>query len=230
MQDGLDLIEAVARHPDDRPAARAEAVRLLRQRSRSARRGADRRAWRGCTTAHRLRDCARWSRRCCCRRSSGIQSNYYKRYSWPVEFVVALDQGSRAGAASRVNSALTPLVNMGQQLFEPPDVNGWELGPRLVLERGMLARMNFAAVLATNQRFNLRDQSRRPGRFAGEPAVVHARSPDAARVRARRATTRSLDYADAGGAWTGSRYAARREVVRPGAPDYRIRRLPARVS
>ena len=40
-----------------------------------------------------------------------------------------------ATSASRSNDALTPLVNMGQQLFEPPDVNGWELGPRLVLDR-----------------------------------------------------------------------------------------------
>ena len=49
---------------------------------------------------------------------------------------------------------------MGQQLFEPPDVNGWELGPGWFSSGGMLARMNFAATLATNQRFNLRDQSR----------------------------------------------------------------------
>ena len=36
---------------------------------------------------------------------------------------------SRLDGAFRVNHALTPLLNMGQQLFEPPDVNGWELGP-----------------------------------------------------------------------------------------------------
>ena len=34
-----------------------------------------------------------------------------------------------------VDDALTPLVNMGQQLFEPPDVAGWDLGPGLVLDR-----------------------------------------------------------------------------------------------
>jgi hypothetical protein len=48
-----------------------------------------------------------------------------------------------------------PLVAMGQTLFEPPDVNGWELGPGWFSTGAMLARMNFASTIATNQRFNL---------------------------------------------------------------------------
>jgi hypothetical protein len=40
-----------------------------------------------------------------------------------------------------VNSALTPLSNMGQQLFEPPDVNGWS-SARAGSTGAMLARMN----------------------------------------------------------------------------------------
>lgn len=59
-----------------------------------------------------------------------------------------------------VNDALTPLANMGQQLFEPPDVNGWDVGPGWFSTAGTLARMNFAAALVTNQRLNLRDESR----------------------------------------------------------------------
>ena len=43
MQDGLDLIDAVRAPSGDRPAAGAQAVRLLRQRGRPAGRGADRR-------------------------------------------------------------------------------------------------------------------------------------------------------------------------------------------
>ena len=101
-----------------------------------------------------------------CRRSSAIRRNYYKRYSWPVEFVVrAIKEVGWAGFS--VNDALTPLVNMGQQLFEPPDVNGWELGPGWFSSGAMLARMNFAAQLATNQKFNLRDAVARPGAVAG---------------------------------------------------------------
>jgi hypothetical protein len=44
---------------------------------------------------------------------------------------------------------------MGQQLYEPPDVNGWALGPGWFSTAGMLARMNFASALATNQKFEL---------------------------------------------------------------------------
>ncbi len=49
---------------------------------------------------------------------------------------------------------------MGQQLFEPPDVNGWELGEGWFSTSGMLSRMNYAAALTTNQRVNLRNAAR----------------------------------------------------------------------
>jgi uncharacterized protein (DUF1800 family) len=87
------------------------------------------------------------------------QKRFYQRYAWPVEFVVrSLKEVGHVGFS--VDSALTPLVNMGQQLFEPPDVNGWELGAGWFSTGGMLARMNFASTLAQNQRFAVRDQAR----------------------------------------------------------------------
>jgi uncharacterized protein (DUF1800 family) len=86
-------------------------------------------------------------------------ARYFHRYSWPAEFVPrALKEVGYLGFS--VNDALTPMVNMGQQLFEPPDVAGWELGPGWFSTGRMLARMNFAAQLATNQKFALRDQSK----------------------------------------------------------------------
>jgi uncharacterized protein (DUF1800 family) len=129
-------------------------------------------------------------------------ANYYKRYSWPAEFVVrAIKEVGWTGFS--VNDALTPLVNMGQQLLEPPDVNGWELGRGWFSTGGMLARMNFASQLATNQKFNLRDA------FRG-----HAATPDAlvATALERLSPTEYaagshaalLDYVNAGGAWTAS--------------------------
>ena len=68
----------------------------------------------------------------------------------------------------------------------------------------MLARMNFAAQLATNQKFNLRDASR--GHASTPEALVslHARPPDAAPIRARRRTRARSTTRGAGGAWTGS--------------------------
>ena len=93
---------------------------------------------------------------------------------------------------------------MGQQLFEPPDVAGWDLGPGWFSSGGMLARMNFAAQLATNQKFALRDLSRGHGEHAGGAARLHARSAHAAEYDAG-SYSALLDYTRAGEPnWTGS--------------------------
>src|SRR5712692_8033716 len=82
------------------------------------------------------------------------ESAYFARYSWPVEFVIrALKDIGWTGFS--VNDALTPLANMGQILYEPPDVSGWRLGQDWFSTSAMLARMNFGATLAANQRFKL---------------------------------------------------------------------------
>jgi uncharacterized protein (DUF1800 family) len=79
---------------------------------------------------------------------------WYSRYSWPAEFVVrAIKEVGWNGLS--IDAARGPMTAMGQTLFEPPDVNGWELGTGWFSTGGMLARMNFAATLAFNQRFNL---------------------------------------------------------------------------
>jgi uncharacterized protein (DUF1800 family) len=129
-------------------------------------------------------------------------SNHYSRYSWPVEFVVrSLKEVGWAGFS--VNDALTPLVNMGQQLFEPPDVNGWDLGPGWFSSGAMLARLNFAAQLATNQKFNLRDSSRGFGRTP-EALVSHIMDQLSTSDFAPDCYRALVDYTRAGGAWTGS--------------------------
>jgi hypothetical protein len=128
--------------------------------------------------------------------------NYYARYSWPVEFVVrAIKEVGWAGFS--VNDALTPLANMGQQLFEPPDVNGWDLGRGWFSSGGMLARMNFAAQLATNQKFNLRDLSRGSGRTP-EGLLSHLLDRLTPHDYPDGSYRALLDYARAGGAWTGT--------------------------
>jgi uncharacterized protein (DUF1800 family) len=81
-------------------------------------------------------------------------SAYFARYSWPVEFVIkSMKETGWVGAS--VGDALSPLVSMGQQLFEPPDVAGWSLGRDWFSTGAMLTRMNFASRLALNQKFNL---------------------------------------------------------------------------
>jgi uncharacterized protein (DUF1800 family) len=128
--------------------------------------------------------------------------NRYARYAWPAEFVVrAMKEIGWTGFS--VNDALTPLSNMGQQLFEPPDVAGWELGPGWFSSGSMLARMNFAAQLATNQKFNLRDWARGNARTpeALLSLLLDRLTPPRFADDAYRAL---LDYARAGAAWTGS--------------------------
>jgi uncharacterized protein (DUF1800 family) len=81
-------------------------------------------------------------------------SSVFARYAWPAEFVVrALKEVGWVGFS--VNDALTPMANMGQVLYEPPDVSGWDAGRSWFSTGAMLARMNFAAALAGNQKFNL---------------------------------------------------------------------------
>jgi uncharacterized protein (DUF1800 family) len=160
MQDGVDLINAVARHPATGPRLATKLYKFFINEVDPPDGGLiDRLA----KTYY----------------SSGFEmypvvqqlllspqfldpKNYYKRYAWPVEFVVrALKEVGWAGFS--VNDALTPLLNMGQVLFEPPDVAGWELGPGWFSSGAMLARMNFASQLATNQKFNLRELVRGHG-------------------------------------------------------------------
>ncbi len=129
-------------------------------------------------------------------------SNYFKRYAWPAEFVVrSIKEMGWSGFS--VNDALNPLIAMGQQLFEPPDVAGWDLGEEWFTSGAMLARMNFAAQLAASQKFELRNAAR-----------GSVRSPEGLVSWALdRMTTPSfptdsynalVDYARAGGTWTGS--------------------------
>ena len=129
-------------------------------------------------------------------------ARHYQRYAWPIEFVVrSLKEVGRIGFS--VDSAITPLLNMGQQLFEPPDVNGWDIGPGWFSTGGMLARMNFASALATNQRFELRNQAREHG-STPESLLDFVLGRLSLPEPAPEVRTALLDYVRAGGTWTGS--------------------------
>jgi len=137
-------------------------------------------------------------------RSREFQSpgNWYTRYAWPVEFVVrSVKEVGWTGFS--VDNLRAPMASMGQTLFEPPDVNGWELGQGWFSTGGMLARMNFAATLAANQRNSLvtltADAAASPesmldfflDRLSPAPYLEGPRND-------------LLAYLGAGGAWTGS--------------------------
>ena len=158
------------------------------------------------------------------------QSAYFARYSWPVEFVVrALKDIGWIGFS--VNDALTPLSNMGQILYEPPDVAGWDAGQAWFSTGAMLARMNFASTLAANQRFNLATavKARERREDAGGAAVAFRRRARHGAARRRRdggvvdvsARDRRLDR---------QRRAAPGQGVRPRSPDRRIPGVPTRMK
>ena len=200
MQDGLDLIDAVARHPATGPrlarklygffinevdAPDQALINDVAQIYYSSNFEIKPMVWR-LLTSTQFHD----------------ERNWYKRYSWPVEFIArALKEVGMNGFS--LANALTPLVNMGQQLFEPPDVNGWELGRGWFSTGGMLARMNFAAQLATNQKFNLRELARAEGKTpeALLSFVLDRLTPSDFAPSSYNAL---LDYARGGITWTGS--------------------------
>jgi hypothetical protein len=129
-------------------------------------------------------------------------ANRYARYSWPAEFVArSIKEIGWTGFS--VNDALTPMANMGQQLFEPPDVAGWDLGANWFSSGAMLTRMNFASQLATNQKFNLREVAR-AGSQSPEGLVSLMLDRLTAGPLAREPYQALLDYVRSGGAWIGS--------------------------
>jgi uncharacterized protein (DUF1800 family) len=81
-------------------------------------------------------------------------SAQFARYSWPVEFVA---RAIREVGWERftLDKARAPLANMGQLLFEPPNVGGWPLGAGWFSTGTMLARANFAATVAAGQKERL---------------------------------------------------------------------------
>jgi uncharacterized protein (DUF1800 family) len=128
--------------------------------------------------------------------------SHFKRYAWPAEYVVrALKEVGYLGFS--VNDAATQMVGMGQQLFEPPDVNGWDIGPLWFSTGAMLARMNFASSRVTNQRVALREAAR-PFKATPESLVGFGYDTLTLPTPHLAETTAVADYVRMGGTWTGS--------------------------
>ena len=200
MQDGLDLIDAVARHPATGPRlARKMYGYFINEVDPPDPALIDEIA--GIYYARNF-EIEPMVRRLLLSSQFRDPANYFRRFSWPVEFVVrAIKEVGWNGFS--VGTALTPLVNMGQQLLEPPDVNGWELGRGWFTTGAMLARMNFASALTTNQKFNLRDVFR--GKAATPDALLES-AFDRVSTAPFTAASRSalIDYVNAGGSYTGT--------------------------
>jgi uncharacterized protein (DUF1800 family) len=127
---------------------------------------------------------------------------HHARFAWPVEYVVRAikELGWQNFSLDR---ARAPLASMGQALYEPPNVGGWPLGTGWFSTSTMLARSNFAATLASSQKS-----------FIAADVQPQASSPQALMTALRERVTTApfdampeqalLNYLVAGGAWTGS--------------------------
>ena len=147
-------------------------------------------------------------------------SNYFARYSWPVEYVArALKE--IGPAAFPLNTALSPLSNMGQQLFEPPDVAGWERGTAWFSTAAMLARMNFASTLVSRQRDNIARAATGNGSTPQALLSFYLDRVTPAPLEAS-AYDELLGYLRASTPWTGSECTTARQSARPAASDRRI--------
>jgi uncharacterized protein (DUF1800 family) len=200
MQDGIDLIDALARHP---ATAERLATRLYRffindvDEADGALVSQAAQAYRSANTSVKA-----LLQRLLLSDAFLGGSHAFRRYAWPVEFAVrAIKETGWRGLS--VDTALTPLANMGQQLYEPPDVNGWALGPEWFSTASMLARVNFAATLAGNQRFNLARDAQ-PYRQQPEQVLAYLLSRFQTSGLTADAQSALLDYLRAGLTWTGS--------------------------
>jgi uncharacterized protein (DUF1800 family) len=92
---------------------------------------------------------------------------YRQKVKWPVEYAVGVVRMIGVGATGRITvnpySLLGVLELMGQQLYAPPNVKGWEAGKAWLNTATVLARHNFAHSLVNGmgdlneyaKRFNL---------------------------------------------------------------------------
>lgn len=223
MQDGIDLIDALAANPEtprylgrklyrffvsevgDVPESFLSAVSAAYFRSRYDMKAVMRAVFTSPEFTHK--------------------DVFFTRFGWPVEFVVrSLKDVGWNGYV--LNNALTALSNMGQNLFDPPDVAGWDLGRSWFSTGSMLARMNFASALTGSQRFNLVAAARNS---AATPEALLAFVLDALKTPALDASAIDalLGYLQATGAWTGSTQQLQAKVpglvhLVAGTPEYQF--------
>lgn len=198
MQDGFDLIAALARHP----ATAHRLARKLYQYFISESSTPDERVISDLANTYMQND---GNIKAVLRRlftTDAFLGSEFARYSWPIEFVVRSIKETGWNGLS-VDAAMTPLVNMGQSLYEPPDVNGWALGPEWFSTSSMLARMNFAATLMGNQKFNL-GRELVPYRQTADRVVDYMLNHFTYAPIAPDVYNALLEYARGGGTWTGS--------------------------
>jgi uncharacterized protein (DUF1800 family) len=198
MQDGFDLIAALARHP-----ATAHRLTLKLYRYFVSELGpADERVISAAANTYMQNDGNIKPVLRSLFSSDAFLASEFARYAWPAEFVVRAIKETGWNGLS-VDAAITPLANMGQTLYEPPDVNGWALGADWFSTSSMLSRMNFAATLMANQKFNL-GRELAPYRQSPDSVVEYMLNRYTYAPITQDVYSALVEYARGGGAWTGN--------------------------
>jgi uncharacterized protein DUF1800 len=101
---------------------------------------------------------------------------YRKCVKWPVEYALG---AARAATPGRVPMAdlVDPLAKMGQVLFNPPNVKGWRTGTDWLNSATLLARNNFAEVVAMGEWSRQGVARPRGNRFAQFAEVTEPKAP-----------------------------------------------------
>jgi uncharacterized protein (DUF1800 family) len=200
LQDGIDLITAIASHPETaRRLARKFWNFFVSEIHEPDPQFVDAVANTYLQSGTEIRPVVRYILGSPWFRDTSVR---FARYSWPAEFVArAIKEVGWQGLT--LDQVLSPLGNMGMQLFEPPNVGGWPVGPGWFSTATMLARSNFGATLVAGQKEELAAALSSDGQT--QQGLMN--------VMRERITTAPLDanpqqvlssYLLAGGAWTGS--------------------------
>jgi uncharacterized protein (DUF1800 family) len=126
----------------------------------------------------------------------------FARYSWPAEFVArAIREVGWQGYS--LEQAKAPLANMGMLLFEPPNVGGWPSAGAWFSTATMLARSNFASSLVAGQKPQLAASLAADGQTASGlmTAMLSRISPAPLDPNPQQVLA---SYLLAGGAWSGT--------------------------
>ena len=223
MQDGLDLIDALAANPETPRYLGTKLYRFFVSESGDVPESFLRNV---SAVYFRTRyDMKEVMREIFVSPEFGDRANMFTRFGWPVEFLVRSVKDIGWNGFSLAD-ALTPLANMGMILFDPPDVSGWDLGRSWFSTGSMLARMNFASQLSANQKFNLAAAAKNS---ATSPDALLAFVLDALKTPALDPTVSDslLAYLRATGAWTGSATQLQAKVpglvhLVAGTPEYQF--------
>jgi uncharacterized protein (DUF1800 family) len=135
------------------------------------------------------------------------------RYRWPVEHAVGLMKAYGPGTTP-LNGVLSTLSEMGQDLFDPPSVEGYKGGASWINSSTMLSRSNFGSALGAARRELLATELA-TSQTATPEALVDAMLARAGLVAIESAVRAQLiAYVTSGirGPWTGAPEQLRQKI------------------